>query len=227
MGAFFVYLNKTFMKVDKEELFSAIRKSLTNAKELFEDAQILKKYNRIARAYTLFQLAIEEIGKAFLVYNFLLQNDFSKFSKFQKEFSNHIIKTETAIWIDMLLFEFANEDLKRKILFNVLVQTKKTNELNNLKNYSLYTSFKNNKFYLPSEIISLEKINKIEFHAKIRLDLASPYLEICMKEFDGILQAYKNMDEEEIISTMSDKMINTFKDDPSAMEYIKQLYPIK
>lgn len=63
------------MTVDQIKI--GIPKIVENAEELYKDADILLSNNRIERAYSLFQLSIEEIAKAFILSNALIFEDIS------------------------------------------------------------------------------------------------------------------------------------------------------
>ncbi|PHQ60962.1 MAG: hypothetical protein COC08_06700, partial [Maribacter sp.] len=115
------------MKIAKEDLFEGIKKSLKNADELFEDAQILKNNKRISRAYTLFQFCIEECGKASLIYSFLLDDDIEnslKLKKFRAKYRNHISKTSASQGFDLIfaLLMKDNKVLQKKIITNSFIQ---------------------------------------------------------------------------------------------------------
>jgi AbiV family abortive infection protein len=195
------------MKLLKEDLFSAIEKSLVNAHELHSDAKILKENNRFARAYTCFQFCIEEVGKAALTYQYLLDDDTSKSKLFLKDFRDHKTKTNSAIGIDMLMLKIIqNPVLKKKTLINSHIQNNSLDKFNNLKNYSLYTSLIDGKFYLPSEIVTETNVEDIEFYAKIRLEVAAQFYKIGIKEFDEVLKAHKEMDEEKLIGEMVEEI---------------------
>ena len=94
------------MNLTKELLIVAMNKSFINAGQLIEDALILKENQRYARAYTLFQLATEEIGKSLLTINFLLFKDYTNKKsqqEFLKEFRDHKIKASISTGIDFLM----------------------------------------------------------------------------------------------------------------------------
>jgi AbiV family abortive infection protein len=196
------------MKLKKEDLLVTIEKSLINAHELFKDAKILKENQRWERAYTCFQLCIEEIGKAALTYQFLLDDDLSKSRRFLKDFRDHKTKTNTAIGIDLIMLDMIKDPkLKRKIFSNIHIQGENLEELNSHKNYSLYTSIINGKAFLPSEIITTKILNEIEFYATIRLQISEQFYKIGIREFDKVLEAYKNLDKKLLL----EKKINELK----------------
>lgn len=190
------------MKLNKNEYFEAIEKSLSNAEELIEEGEILAKHIKYARAYTLFQFSIEEIGKAFLTFQFVLYGDIEdvqETKQFFKKFRDHISKTESSQGID---FMFAlNSDISgftKKILENSMIEFDKVHISNNYKNYSLYTSFIEDKFYKPSEIITKEKLDKITHYAKLRLQIVKPFIKIGVENFDLLFNTRNNLDKEEM-----------------------------
>ena len=196
------------MKLKKEDLFLTIEKSLINARELYIDAKILKDNKRFERAYTCFQFCIEEIGKAALTYQYMLDDDSSKSGNFLKDFRNHQTKTNTAIGIDLIMVKTMEDPIiKKKILVNTKIQGENIEYFNSHKNYSLYTSIINEKPYLPSEIITPKNLDDIEFNATIRLHVAEQFYKIGIQEFDSVLKAHKEMDKEKVL----EKMINEVK----------------
>lgn len=190
------------MTLNKNEYFEAIEKSLSNAEELIEEAEILAKHTKYARAYTLFQFSIEEIGKAFLTFQFVLYGDIEDVQatkQFFKKFRDHISKTESSQSID---FMFAlNSDISgftKKLLENSMSEFDKVHISNNYKNYSLYTSFIEDKFYKPSEIITKEKLDKITYYTKLRLQIAKPFIKIGVENYDLLFNTRNDLDEEEM-----------------------------
>ncbi|WP_395049133.1 AbiV family abortive infection protein [Flavobacterium sp.] len=192
-------LKKT-IKLDRLDYFEAIEKSLGNAKELIEEAEILAEKNKVARAYTLFQFSIEEVGKAFLTFNFVLKGDIEsdvETKKFYKNFINHLAKTEFSQGIDFMFAIMADKsDLTKKLLENSFFELGKVHISNDYKNYSLYTSLIDNKFHKPSEIITKEKLDKIAYYAKLRLQVAEPFLNLGIQNFDVLYETRNNLDEE-------------------------------
>ncbi|RTY65288.1 AbiV family abortive infection protein [Flavobacterium sp. LB2P53] len=188
------------MKIDRLDYFEAIEKSLANARELIEEAEILAEKNKVARAYSLFQFSIEEVGKAFLTFNFLLKGDIEsdlETKKFQNDYKNHLAKTEFSQGIDFMFAIMAEKsDLTTKLLENSFFELGKVHISNNYKNFSLYTSLIDNKFNKPSEIITKEKLDNIAYYAKFRLQIAEPFLKLGIQNFDILYETRNNLDEE-------------------------------
>jgi AbiV family abortive infection protein len=183
------------MTYNKELFIVAIKKSLQNAEELISEAKILKEHNCIPRAYTLNQLGIEEIGKASMIHNFLLFEDF-KNPKSQKEFLkkiiNHTEKTDSSIQMDLVFaIVIKNKEIQQSLIKSITNQRQILKELNHNKNNALYVSFIDSNVYLPSEIINEKMLENIEFIASIRISVAKQYFEIILKEFDETLKRIK------------------------------------
>lgn len=175
------------MKVptDKKDLFLLIEKCLQNAQELFEEAMILFENKKSPRAFSLFQLSIEEIGKTALIYSFIKEEVKSEIiiEKFWKDFTNHKIKTKKSISYDKM-FEFILPDITndKKLIKDyseeILNLTSKVHLSNEYKNFSLYTSFYDNWFYLPSELITEDLIFEIKNLCQIRLNISKQFYKI-------------------------------------------------
>jgi AbiV family abortive infection protein len=104
------------MKLSKENLVEIIKKSIVNSRAFFDDALFLKQFNRLERAYTLFQLSTEESGKVMLAFGFLFFEDFEDEKKqktFLRDFRDHQRKTTKAMNFDGMIADGVN-DLKSR-----------------------------------------------------------------------------------------------------------------
>lgn len=195
-------------------LISGINKCLLNAEDLIKDATLLKENARIARAYTLFQLANEEIGKSLLLYFFASLPDANKpekFNEFKKEFINHKIKTSKAINLDSILLASIKRKSSRKKFYEaILLEYTQLENLNNLKNYSLYTSIVDYKFKSPKEIITKKVLKSIEIRATTRLALSKSFFEFTLPNFH-------------VLKTQAIKTEGMFDIDSLAAEFINDL----
>ena len=184
---------------------------MINAKSLIEDAVLLKGHQRYQSAYTLFQLSIEELGKASILYFFATLSDEEKMTnlkKFKQEFLNHKVKTGRAINFDAIILSSINDRLDRhKFLYSVLIEHENIENFNNLKNYSLYTSIINDRFLLPSETISAELLEGIEARATMRYELIVPTIDFLLKGFDEVKKANLKVDNEQV-KEWADEFLN-------------------
>lgn len=199
------------MKLNKNDYFDAIEKSLSNAEELFEEAEILAKYNKYARAYTLFQFCIEEVGKAALTFHFVLYgniDDVQATKQFNKDFVNHLTKTNNSIGIDFMFALSAKQSaFTKKLLKEMMFEYNDDAKVsNNYKNYSLYTSLIEKKFYQPSEIITKERLDKIAYYAELRLKIAKPFFSTGILNYDKLFET-RNDIEKEAMSIETQKKI--------------------
>lgn len=188
--------------LDDRNLIEGVKKCLINAQSLIEDALLLKDNNRIERAYALFQLSIEELGKASLLYFFATTQDEDKLRNvkaFRKEFLNHKVKTAKAIHFDVIILNSIKNKIDRhKFLYSILMEHEFIDIFNDFKNYSLYTSIIDDRFLLPSEIISDKHLEEIEARATIRLDLIKSTLEFLLKGFEEVKNANLKIDDEQV-----------------------------
>lgn len=197
--------------MNQKEYIIGIEKTLINAKDLFEDAEILFQKNHYSRAYTLYQLSIEEIGKATLIFNFLLHKDIfdiDEQKKINREFTNHKSKTKSSIGLDVLLaFVISDQKLKEKVIYQILKQEKEIEQLNILKNRSLYTDIIDGKFINPKEIITEKIANDIKFIAQIRLNIANGFFKYAKTNFEQLYKAFQKIDEQEMINNPPPEII--------------------
>lgn len=190
-------------------LKEGINSSIENAMELISDAELLFENERYARCYCLCQLAIEEAGKAFLIYNFYnslqldKRNEFD-FNDFNKKFRNHKLKTQEANTIEFIMYaEKKDEDIKN-FTQRVIKDIQKINNghYDKLKNDSLYTSFENKIFIKPSQTFNNEITLSFFCSSKKKVNFAKGWLEkhIKMDEWLGadkegiIIQLKKHVD---------------------------------
>lgn len=190
------------MKFDKEKYFQAIQKAFKNAEELIDEAEILLKYNKTARAYTLFQFSIEEVGKAFLAFQFVLEgniNDEKETKRFFKDFRSHTAKTKSSEGVEFM-FALASEksSYSKKLLEEFMYDRKDVFVTNNFKNYSLYVSEIEGEFYKPSEIITSDMLDKISKHAKFRLQVGKPFIQLGIDNYDVLLETRGSLDKKEV-----------------------------
>lgn len=177
------------MTVDRETLEQAISNALINAKELYEEAEILKCEKKYARSYTLFHLAIEEVGKVFVIFKYLLANDYSdeKLKKFYIEFRQHKIKIDLSTNIDVFALWAKDGALSNQILENATYSKEQIDKLNNLKNFSLYSFIHNSSSYNPSDVIKSEDIDQINMIADYRIKGTEDLTNIFLSDLDRLI----------------------------------------
>jgi len=205
------------MNINESELLIAIEKSIINSEELISDADLLYQNNRLPRAYALYQLAMEEAGKAMDIFGNivlgLIDNKGPK--KLNKDFKDHVAKAQMARMLSLFLIansEIADKTIKEKLLNWTLSEIEDSSTLNDYKNYSLYTSFIDNTYKLPNEIITKERLNYIQLMARSRVSNAKSFLLLSLKNLDSIKEYSKNnpINEEQINNSIKEFVEKNF-----------------
>lgn len=204
-------ISKTRIKleyIDHEELKRGCKITIQNAEEMIEEADILINNKRFARAYSLYQLAIEEVGKS----NLLLQLIFDlKMGRkvdtiaLNKEFTFHQAKSKSSKVFEkaaMLLMLSRSQEgsaqKREKQFFEEIEEIDKedSNTLNDNKNNSLYVGVENGKFISPKHIITEEMALNLGTKALIRTKAAKGLLEGFLTDIDTLTKAMKNFEDQ-------------------------------
>lgn len=180
------------MKITEEILMSLCKKSIENAQELVLDADLLKSKKRFPRAYTLYQLATEEIGKCIYCFLVIYDGDYNKpdiLKGIKKVFSSHQFKTEKSSSVSSFIAQVrfkGDFDGALDYLQESIAEKDQLQEIDNLKNYSLYTSIIKDGIQNPSEIITPLLVSKIETKAKDRLNATRAFVQMCFNHLHSI-----------------------------------------
>ncbi|MFP9128525.1 AbiV family abortive infection protein [Niallia sp. BSM11] len=147
---------------------------LKTVEELLEDAILLFKNERFARAYTISHLAFEEIAKILMLAQAaekINQEPDYNWDRVLEELRNHRPKL-----LQSINFNPEHERAFEKLTgFKFNQVNRITTSMNRMKNESLYTSIKNGVFNSPSQVISKEKANIMYEIAKLTYDFIKSY----------------------------------------------------
>lgn len=166
-----------------QKLEHGYKLSLVNARQMFKEAEGLAIFEHYARAYTLYQLSIEEIGKCIILMRAILcvllgeQIDYDCLKDWG--FENHISKSRSSLGAESVMLNFFQKHVGYdcKELFDELeLYASSLKKVNKVKNDSLYVGFNGNKFVSPQECISKEMVDDIAFKALIRIKAMEPML---------------------------------------------------
>lgn len=178
--------------LNEDQLISGIKKTIENAKSLLDDASFLYKNRRYARAYTLFQLSIEEAGKCLILYNSILrlfQGEVINRKHLKKYgYFDHKSKTKESLKLELtalLLFKDRSNDIS-KLLTNLVNEEKLIKNRNNKKNESLYVSLDDREFMSPYDSITKKEVDDIAEIALIRVKVAETFSTESIKDIDKI-----------------------------------------
>jgi AbiV family abortive infection protein len=140
-------------------------KTLENAIELIEDANILLEEDRFSRVYSLSHLACEELAKVSMAFGATVQISAGitiDTDRLMKKIQNHKDKIKGIAFLNYL--QHGDKQLFYKDIDNINI-----NRINQLKNESLYAGLSNDTTYAPADKISAEL-------AKNQLNLAKELL---------------------------------------------------
>lgn len=175
--------------IDEAFLKITAQKAIENAKSLIDDAELLKANGRLSRAYTLYQLSIEEVGKAIFSFILLIPefNTQETIREYIAEFFSHKKKADRSKGLDVFVVEVLHQGEPEKAL-NFIEGTIKENstQLDNFKNYSLYVSEINGKIWRPDEIIKTNSVDYIWMRAWTRFRAAEAMVNLGLQNIDQI-----------------------------------------
>jgi len=182
------------MEINKQNLILTIQKCIENARELFDEAEILKQNNKYARAYTLYHLASEEIGKTSLVYDFLLKNDYSEEIKrtFLNKYRDHKSKIELSTKVLKVAILILEDEISRDTLNQLSYSKEAISFFNDTKNNSLYTDISKTIPLKPSDILNSEnEIKEIKDSTFTKLIVTENLYKHLIKDLDYFIELGK------------------------------------
>lgn len=168
-------------KLSDDELLKGYKMTLENAKQLIEDADILKNAGNLPRAYTLFQLSIEEVGKSAILWRALVESQYgttitSKYLKSQG-FSKHETKTQESLYSELAtlyIYETSTGNSAGTVGEEIIDEFNNVDKYNLRKNRSLYVDINDDdKFVSPLTEITIELVEQISDNAKLRFVIES------------------------------------------------------
>ena len=135
------------------QILSASSKIIENAQELIEEAELLLKNNKNARAFALAHLACEELIKFHLLLPVafeLARGHSIDWKGIDTRLNNHLVKIRGAIFLDFIRKPPQGGVYQASELSQQMSTSKKQNDM---KNYSLYASQVGHDYVKPSELI--------------------------------------------------------------------------
>lgn len=181
--------------MNKKTLIANIQNSLLNARELFKEAQLLKTNNMFARAYSLFHLSMEEIGKSFVTIKYILIDDYSeeKIKKIDKELTNHKIKIDLSSNIEVITVWLFDGDIDLETIEKITFTKEQIETMNKFKNLSLYSFIENGISYKPSDIFDEKTLNNFEERIELKLLAAEQFFEVLLKDIEKYIKVVKKI----------------------------------
>lgn len=215
--------NEILNNLSTDEIAKGIELSLENAAELISDADLLLKERKFPRAYTLYQLAIEEIGKSRILFSLIMKLKLGEevnYKELNSDFLFHQEKTKSSITFELtaILLMGSNtpkEDKEKRDALNEMIddlakERKNVGQLNDNKNNSLYVNVIDEKFISPKELITEKIAIAIKEKATIRFHASKPLLIGMLSNIDSICDDMKTHSIEE--SEIPEELIDLFSD---------------
>lgn len=207
--------------VNPDELIKGIDLVLNNANALIEEGNILLKHKKHSRAYALYQLAIEEVGKSQILFSLIMKLKLGKeinYKELNRDFTEHTKKSKSSIVFEVTAILLMNRNTPKdevekraalKEMLDDLNQEKQNvNLLNDNKNNSLYTNVVDDKFVTPEMVVSDQMAAKMKEKANIRLHASRPLLMEMLQGIDQLCDYMKQHPIDEI--ELPDELIDLF-----------------
>ncbi len=180
--------NKKSIRLTNREKILGSQYCYENAKELYEEAEILLNYSKWARATALFILGIEEISKIELIGQTFFYKTVKEWESFEGKFIHHNTKLKIA---DIILLQLAYRSGDASKLQSELKDIMKGRNFNIGKQKCFYVGYSlNDSWEVPSKI-STEQDAK--YCQKVLSFMIETYKDIFSKSFNDIVDIIKMM----------------------------------
>ncbi|WP_197278913.1 AbiV family abortive infection protein [Lysinibacillus sp. ZYM-1] len=146
------------MKLDYTLLYKLFCSCYKNGFDLLVEAKLLYENERYTRAYTLAHLSFEELGKLPMINTYMykvVHGSQYDVQHLMKRMRDHKEKIQVSHFTSDL---FSNEDIdltdNRKL-------NQYINEMNNMKNNSIYVGLNNGTISIPNDVVTKQKAEKM------------------------------------------------------------------
>ncbi len=175
-------MKKKFIKLTEREIILGSQFCFENAKELFEEGELLFKNSKWARATSLFILGIEEISKVELLAQTFFYKSDEEWNSFEDNFTHHNSKLKLA---DSILLQLSYNSGDEERLKNELEDIMKGRNFNIGKQKCFYVGYSKNKGWeVPNKIATEEDA---KYCQKVLGPMINIYDEIFSKSYDEIV----------------------------------------
>lgn len=190
-----------------EQIATGMHLCFCNAKELFQDAELLKKNQRLARALSVVILSLEELAKVALLANGVLypRKDNAKWKQFWKSFNSHSHKQLVWSVYGGLLEKFGNSDYGDRYPGGLQPLIDK------MKQMGFYVNYFNEQFVKPSDF------------AKDNKEWIDWIFDLARKRIESFSHLHDTLDKSRRVVNMGKEIIESFVRSGSEDEFKKTL----
>ena len=125
-----------------------------------------------------------------------------------------------SILLALQLFKNNNKIKGEEILNSVLLEMGAAKEINDYKNYSLYTSFIDNTYKTPGEIITRKMVSVLKSLAMDRVLLVKQFFMIPSKQYEKMK---KQAEENPITNEDSDEEVMKYLEENVSREFLEKI----
>jgi AbiV family abortive infection protein len=182
--------------VQEDEIKKGLLMTISNSNSLIEDGRLLFANQRYPRAFTMFQFASEELGKALILFDILLTRKLNRKIDYKirsLELTSHQVKHRYSVGIEFTAISMIYSDPPgnvKEILKSVVKKLQSSKIYNNLKNNSIYVNLENNKFKIPEDYIGKDIVESIENDVDLRFQLYTGDINERLQMIDEIALKY-------------------------------------
>jgi AbiV family abortive infection protein len=202
----------------EEKILQGLPKIIENAQALLSDADFLFDNQRFERAYSIYQLSIEEIAKAFHLINVIIFDDLllaDVQNSIRKVFKDHKFKSRKSVGMQYLLisyFKDINLDTYERLVHENFKEYESIEISNEKKNHGFYASLINNLIAQPSELIKIDEVKRIRTIASLRVKYFADLITAEIQVFEKIKTKMSNLDFASEVKRLSSEHINELEE---------------
>lgn len=204
------------MQLNVNSCREAIVKSFINADNLMLEASLLEKNGIVSRPFVLYHFALEEMSKCFYCITILVTKSYKDevvMKVLKKLFKDHKHKLLVSSCVDNIIYNFLKipkNGLDKQFIEASNSFRNKISEYDILKNCGLYTTYVNNTFKNPEELISLEIKDNVKFYAQVRFEVINFVWSSILKNWEETMDIKISQTERQIYLQSNMELLKYF-----------------
>jgi AbiV family abortive infection protein len=206
--------------LSNQELMVGAGKAVTNARDLATDGLLLMQNKRYARAYTMFQLANEELGKVLLLHGLMIERhqlSVVDYRRMDNKFRKHQPKTVNTLMFNLFYYLVQNEngiDVSKEAL-HTFESARNVDSVNDSKNASLYVDIKDGVFVSPTEVITQAMRDDILKRTVLSVETVEVFVSVMQnidyKQLGEMMRDIDEVEQESLVIESLEKILPGWK----------------